>query len=331
MNLRECYSLENQRGDFFRSSFFKDILLASLALFLMALAPHLGAVFLTFMPLPIIYYYAKYGRRKGLGIAVLSLAAVLVSLQALTPSPNLLLTAYLALAGFIIAELLEKKYSIERTVCSAALAIFTIGILFLLYQAYYLGKAPWDLIASSLEKKIRYSLQLSASLNISSEQLDMIKENLPGIISILTNIFPALFLVSLIFMVWVNLLAGRSLSRKFALPFPEFGDLSSWKAPEKMVWYLIAAGAMLLIPDARTELVGGNTLIVILFFYLLAGLAIISFYLKKSHLPAVFRYLLYFLIFAQQIVTLLVIAAGIFDLWADFRRLNTPLEEDSTV
>jgi hypothetical protein len=61
--------------------------------------------------------------------------------------------------------------------------------------------------------------------------------------------------------------------------------------------------------------------------YLLAGLAIVSFFLKKSPLPTGFRYLFYFLIFAQQIATLLVVAAGLFDLWADFRKLNKPMQD----
>ena len=60
---------------------------------------------------------------------------------------------------------------------------------------------------------------------------------------------------------------------------------------------------------------------------MLAGLAIVSFFMKKSPLPKGFRYLIYFLIFAQQIATLLVVAAGLFDLWADFRKLNKTIED----
>jgi len=63
-------------------------------------------------------------------------------------------------------------------------------------------------------------------------------------------------------------------------------------------------------------------LIVICAVYMFAGLAIVSYFLKKSPFPAGFRYLIYFLIFAQQIVTLLVTAVGLFDLWIDFRKLN---------
>jgi uncharacterized protein YybS (DUF2232 family) len=155
----------------------------------------------------------------------------------------------------------------------------------------------------------------------------LIKDNIPEIVALITRIFPALFLVSLALMVWANLLAGRSIFRKYGLPFPDFGDLSNWKAPEKMVWYLIAAGVMLLLPEERIEFMGWNMLIILLFVYLLAGVAIVSFFLKKSALPMSFRYLIYFLIFAQQIVTMLIVAAGLFDLWVDFRKLNKTMED----
>jgi len=136
--------------------------------------------------------------------------------------------------------------------------------------------------------------------------------------------------VALLYMIWANMLAGRIISKKQGfLLGSDFGDLSSWKPPERMVWYFIAAGAILLLPGVGTEFVAWNVLVVISSIYLLAGLAIVSFFLKKSALPSAFRYLIYFLIFAQQIATLVVVAAGLFDLWVDFRKLNKPMEDSA--
>ncbi len=100
-----------------------------------------------------------------------------------------------------------------------------------------------------------------------------------------------------------------------------------WKPPEKLVWVLIASGIAILIPTGRTEYVAWNVLVITLSIYLLTGLAIVNFFLKRNSLPQAVRYLVFFLVFAQQIVTLVVAAAGLFDLWVDFRKLNKKIED----
>ena len=322
--------MENQKSEFINAGFFRDLALVSLAFSVVALAPFLGAFVFVFVPLPALYYYAKQGRVRGLLTLVLSLLVVFASLKIINADGSLPLIASLALAGVAIAEFLKRNYSIEKTVCCSVLTIFTAAALLLLYTGFQMGETPWNLLASYLDKKIRYSLNFYATLNIASEQVNLIKDNIPEIVALITRIFPALFLVILTFVVWANLLAGRSIFRKYGLPFPDFGDLSNWKAPEKMVWYLIAAGVMLLLPEEGIEFMGWNMLIILLFVYLLTGVAIVSFFLKKSALPMGFRYLIYFLIFAQQIITMLIVAAGIFDLWADFRKLNKTMEDSAT-
>ena len=105
---------------------------------------------------------------------------------------------------------------------------------------------------------------------------------------------------------------------------PDFGDLTRWKAPEKIVWLLIAAGGTLLIPQALVKFIGLNILIICLFIYLAEGISIIGFFLKVKKVPILFRVMLYFLILVQQYLLLLIVALGLFDLWADFRKFIRP-------
>jgi uncharacterized protein YybS (DUF2232 family) len=319
--------LDIQRSGFFDVGFFRDLAVASLIFFLVALTPFLGAIVIIFIPLPILYYYLKDSRVKGAAILAPSLAISLIFLTIINAYANVLLITLLAAAGIMISESLRRKYSLEKTISYSVAAIFCLGAVFVIHQSYYRSVAPWQLVETFIQKQILYSAQVYAQLNIATEQINMIKENVTEIASSITLILPSLFLVTVSFIVWVNLLAGRLLFKKLGVPGIDFGDLSFWKAPDKMVWYLIAAGAMVLLSDERTTFIGWNMLVVILFVYLLAGLAIVSFFLKKSPLPTGFRYLIYFLIFAQQIATLLVVAAGLFDLWADFRKLNKPMED----
>jgi len=319
--------LEIQRSGFFDAGFFRDLVIASLIFFLIALTPVLGAIVIIFIPLPVLYYYLPGSRIRGVALLAPSLGIAIIFLTIINAYANVLLIIMLASAGIMISECLRRNFPLEKTISYSVAAIFSLGAVFVLYQSYYRSTAPWQLVEAYIHKQILYSVQVYAGLNIAAEQIKMIKENITEVVSSITLIFPSLFLVAVTFIVWVNLLAGRALFKKLQLPGIDFGDLSSWKAPEKMVWYLIAAGAMVLLADERTAFLGWNMLVVIMSVYLLAGLAIVSFFLKKSPLPRGFRYLIYFLVFAQQIATLMVVAAGLFDLWADFRKLNKPMED----
>ena len=318
--------MDIQRSGFFDVGFFRDLAVASLFFFLVALTPFLGAIVIIFIPLPVLYYL-KDSRVKGAAILAPSLALSLIFLAFVNAYANVLLIALLAATGVMVSESLRRNYSLEKTISSTVAAIFCLVAVAIIHQSYYRDVAPWQLVETYIQKQILYSAQVYAKLNIATEQINMIKENVTEVANSITLILPSLFLVTVSFIVWINLLAARFLFKKLALPGMDFGDLSFWKAPDKMVWYLIAAGAMVLLSDERTVFVGWNMLVVMMFVYLLAGLAIVSFFLKKSPLPTGFRYLIYFLIFAQQIVTLLVVAAGLFDLWADFRKLNKPMED----
>ena len=69
-------------------------------------------------------------------------------------------------------------------------------------------------------------------------------------------------------------------------------------------------------------MVGLNVLIILLTVYFFQGIAIVSFYFNRKQFPKIARFLLYGLIFIQQLLLMVVIAFGFFDTWLDFRKLN---------
>jgi uncharacterized protein YybS (DUF2232 family) len=246
--------LEKQRSGLLSGSFVGDLAVVSLVLLLAALAPVGGIIALLFIPLPVFFYYVKNGRERGIALAALSLIALFVAARITDLYASFPLLAVLTFSGVVIAEVLQRNYPIEKTVFISVAATFIMGSIFFLYQSFRLGETPWHMISAVTEQKIREGIEFYTYLNISPEQIKLIKENVAGLVAFITAIFPALTFVSLTFMVWVNLLIGKKIFQKYSLPYPDFGDLSLWKAPEKMVWYLIVAGAILLLPDDRAEI-----------------------------------------------------------------------------
>jgi uncharacterized protein YybS (DUF2232 family) len=103
-----------------------------------------------------------------------------------------------------------------------------------------------------------------------------------------------------------------------------FGDLARWSAPEWLIWPLLVSGFGWFIPLPPLATIALDCFICILGVYFCQGLAIMAFYFKQLGMPPVARGLIYFVTMAQPVLTALVGAAGVFDLWVDFRRLKSP-------
>jgi uncharacterized protein YybS (DUF2232 family) len=316
--------LDKERGAFFRSNFFTGVAVSSLAFLAASLIPLLGNFFFILTPLPIIFYYTKMGRIQGFAILLISLilvATVLAISGSLANLPFLFMTGFL---GLFLSEIFRRNYSVERTVIYPVTAILIIWCSFIVVESLSSGAGPWRIVEDYIGRNIQESIQFYAQLDIPAEQIDFIKDNVKQITNFFANIFPALVLVSALFIVWLNILAAIEIFKRTGMRYPDFGDLSRWKAPEGLIWLVIAAGGMLLAPVSWVNVIGLNVIIVCMLAYLLQGLSIISFLFKTKNVHRTFRILCYFLIFAQQYLILLLAAVGVFDLWVDFRRFIKP-------
>lgn len=296
------------------------IAVLSLTLLIVALIPFVGPVVIVMTPLPIIFFFSQLGRSRGL--TALAVAFIIVSglLNLLGHRVNIAVMVMIGFTGVMLSEVLYRRYSLEKTFAIASLALFFCGVGFVLYSAFLSGVAPWQAVDLYIGGIISENLRLYEQLDISPDQIALIRENVTQITGFFTVIFPALALSGAVLTVWLNVLAARLLLRRHAREFPDFGDLTLWKAPERLVWLLIAAGGMMLVPVDVIDSVGLNILIVCCLIYLLQGLAIVGFFFKRKRVPLLFRWLFYLLLAVQQYMVILVIAFGLFDIWVDFRK-----------
>ena len=313
-------NLETGRGPLHRGSMIRSIAILSGALLFAALVPFFGSVLLFLSPLPILYYYFRLGRMRGLAVVASSVLLATVILVLLGHRPNLAIVATIVYSGIMIAEVLKKNYSLNKSVGSAAAALFVAMVAFIAFGAFRAGLSPFQMIERHLTNLIRENVKIYGQLNIPEDQIRLVSENVPQIAGFFTEIFPALLLASAIIAVFVNVFLLHRLLGRTGIVFPGFGDLALWKAPEKLVWVLIAAGGMLLAPLDILNTVAMNLLIICCLLYLFQGLSIAGFFFRTKKVPPAFRWFFYFLILIQQYMVILVIAFGLFDLWVDFRK-----------
>ena len=139
----------------------------------------------------------------------------------------------------------------------------------------------------------------------------------------LVRIIPSLVVSSTLILIWTSVLLARPLLRKKKLFCPEFGKLNLWKAPDFLVWGVIACGLIILLFDNPMRVIGLNALIILMPVYFFQGIAIVSYFFEKKSLPRRLRIVLYSLIAIQQLLLLAVIGLGFFDMWLNFRKIET--------
>jgi len=304
--------------------FFSAIVTSSLVFLAAALTPLVGPFIGLFLPLPVFVYGYRLGRIRGAAVLIISLAVVSTAVFFSALDLNLTLLVLAGSFGLILSEIFRKGWSIEKTVLYSVLSVLILGSSLLVYHVATTGQEPMRLVEGYVSEAVHESIGVYAQLGISAEQLGEIKKNAPLIVRTTVSLLPALVIVGTLSFVLINILAGRAVFQKLGTAIPDFGDLGFWKIPDQMVWFVILAGGLLLVPRGDVRVVALNLLIVFLFIYLFQGFAIIHYFFRKKNVPLFLRGIVYFFIFAQNFFFLIVMLIGFADIWIDFRKINRP-------
>lgn len=286
----------------------------------------LGAVFLpvvgfflsVFIPLPILFYRAKLGRATGLIVPVA--AAAIMSIVLGGVSIDILFFTELMMLGFVLSELFEKNLSVEKTIGYACGIVITAGGMFLLLYSSASNIGIYKLISDYVANNLKLSFALYKGMGVPKETIDILYGSIDKIQYVIIRVLPSLIAASTVFVAWTNLLAAKQMFRKKGILYPDFGQLSQWQAPEKIIWGLIASGVAILIPETGIRMIGINGLLIMLTIYFFQGISIVAFYFDKKKFPKPIRIILYGLIGIQQLALIAVIILGIFDMWINFRK-----------
>lgn len=280
--------------------------------------PPLGIILLPFVPQPVLLFSFKYGIAGGLGVLAVAFLGLLVFAAV---ELALIYGIFGVMAGLLLALLgrLRRLEYIVGAVAAAMLAI-TAAISYYFFGSW---RAMFQDLRAGLTQQIESAVRMQEKMGLPADSVALLKEQAPQIIEMMLRLLPALLLLSFAFIVLINILY---LARRFPERRAEWFTVQSlreWKAPEPLVWGLIACGFALFVPGpVWLAALALNLLLVIGACYFAQGLAVIAFFFNKNNVPRFLRGLTYILIIFQQIFTLLVVGLGLFDLWGDFRRLH---------
>jgi uncharacterized protein YybS (DUF2232 family) len=299
----------------------RGVAITSLIFVVAIYLPIFGFFCALFIPLPVLYYRTRLGRTHG--AAVPGLTCLVMALIAGKVSMDTLFFVELLLLGFVLGEVFEANLSVEKTVLLSSGIVLGLGATAILFYAPTAGKSVWALIDDYVATNLQLTVALYENMGVSEEKIRLISSSLEYIRYTLVRIIPALAAASTLLVTWLSLLLARPLLAWQELPYPAFGPLNRWKVPEQLVWGVIGCGLLLIVPARWLNMVGLNGLILFMTVYFFAGIAIVSFYFEKKQFPRMLKVFLYALIALQQIVLLIVIGLGFFDMWVNFRKMET--------
>lgn len=300
----------------------------TLALFMaLASVSLLAPVGAVVAPLPVLYFYSRMGRYRGVFYYALTLALVswlLTSLDAPVPASYFFIFGSL---GLILSEVLRLDLSIEKTVLVAAAGLLILVVAALSWHGATSGVTLSLFVEEHVARTVRDNIELYAGTGAPAAHVEMIRGKEAQMTALLLGIMPSLVIAGCAVAVWISLLAGSIIFRKRSMWYPDFGDLTRWKLPDGIVWAVMITFAVALIPWRAMMFVGMNGLIILLFLYMFQGFSVIAYFFKVKNVPLFIRIALYGIILVQQLLILPVAVLGIIDVWADFRKLAAPSQD----
>ena len=294
---------------------------------LVVLSPVVGFVFSLLAPLPLAFFTWRMGRAAGIAMYLLSFGLLAAVFRIGGFAESLPFFLVLGSAGILIPEVLRRRLGIEMTVGLSVAVFLALIAGVLVGYSQVLERSIPEMVRGYVGDSIRYSIALYEDIGLPQEQIDQLRESAPEVAAWIVHHGLALLVTGVTFFIWLNVLGLRLLCRGRDPAFPDFGDLACWKMPDGVVWFVIAAGVAMILPDETVQIAGLNVLIVVLFLYLLQGLAIVQFFFRQKNIPRYLRAMFYALIILYQYLLVFVSAIGLFDIWVDFRKMNRPASD----
>lgn len=285
--------------------------------------PIAGFFLAVLTPLPTILSVYRFGPPLGYRTPACALALSVPLLFALGLPSHVGYLLGLLILGACLAEGMRRRWSVERTIGWGGMAAF--AVFWLIFWAVNDGGSGrfFARLDAELQQSIAAALSYYEQMGMSFDRPSM-QRALEHYAPVFVRLLPGAVCGVTLLLAWVNTLLAKRFCLAHRVPLPQWPPLDRWRAPDVLVWPLIAGGFLLLTPSTELSLVGGNVIILCGIIYLLQGLAIVVYYCEIWRLPKVLRGLLYAMLMLQQFATLLLAVVGLFDTWLNFRRLPGP-------
>lgn len=274
-------------------------------------------------PLPVLVVGWRSGELAALALSLAALVLIFCLQPTLETFWQNLGFLNLLLMGVVLAGLQSRGVRAPQAIILTVLALSVLAIIIFLGQAYSLGQAPKELLAQKTGEV------MAAVGKILGDEGGASGSMFPGVAAgelraLLERLLPGLMVANLGLVAWLNVVLSRQISSLLGWGAPE-APMYYWEAPEWLIFGLLGAGFLLLVPVSGVRFVGLNLLLVLAVLYFAQGLAVVATWFHRLGIPQPLRVVGYPLMFLNPVFFVIIIL-GLMDLWLDFRRLHRAKE-----
>jgi uncharacterized protein YybS (DUF2232 family) len=272
-------------------------------------------------PLPVLVVGWRFGMR-AVALLVLAVVALLFCLR---PGWDFLGQNLgflnLLLLGVLLSGFRSRGMPAPQAIAATVAALILIALLLLLGQALYQGVTPQAILARKSQEILQTVRQVLGESGGAPEPM------IPGVAqadveNFMLRLLPGLIITNMGLVAWINIILCQQVAVLLGGQMPET-PLFYWTAPEWLIFVLLGAGFLLLIPVQAVRLVSLNLLMVVALCYFCQGVAVVASWFHRLRLPRFLRIIGYPLLFLNPFF-IVIITLGLIDLWLDFRKLYQP-------
>ena len=291
--------------------------LAILAAFLFL--PVVGAFLVFIFPAPLAYARLKHGTAH---FALLSAACLaMTTLAGGFPSVTVIVAGLCVMAYTLGGSVAEGESTdravVKGTLSSAIFVGLAAGLFFLA-----IGVNPWVHLDKTLEEGIAESVQLYRRMGMSQADIDQLMPSLRLLKYIISGYLPAVAICVSTLVSFTSCYLLRRHASRTGLSKGVDEPLGRWCAPDHAVWGVVVPGFMMIPGSELLRQAAGNLLAVFALVYLFQGLAVVAYLFDRIRLSPLLRALATLVALLQPIILLVVWCVGLFDTWADFRKVR---------
>ena len=285
------------------------------------LIPVLGQIALIIAPVPLILIMVREGRLPGM-LAV-GLATAIIAVLAGGHAVFVVIFLSFGFMAMGLADGLRWRWKPENAVLIGALLTIVALVVVLAPFLSQTGKSPMTVTEEYLRTSIAEAQQLYTQLGLIDVAQAMAQVT-DSVVYYLVRLLPGIIVVTTLLQTACCYGTARILllRKDPAAAILSEPSLATWHAPDSWVWGLIISLGLVALPNVTVRFIGMNLALVFLLVYSAQGIALVEFMLRKIKVGTIWRSLILSLIVALPVIVP-VIALGVVDIWADFRKVRT--------
>ena len=284
--------------------------------------PVLGQIALLISPVPLILIMVREGKLPGMLAVGLATAVIAV----LAGGQAVFVVIFLSF-GFMamgLADGLRWRWKPENAILVGGMLTLVALVVVLAPFLSQAEKGPVAVTEEYLRTSIAEAKQLYMQLGL-TDVAQVMDQFTDTVIYYLVRLLPGIILATTLLQAACCYGMARALilRKDPAATILAEPTLASWHAPDSWVWGLIVSLGLVAIPDVTIRFIGLNLALIFLLIYSAQGLSLVDFTLRKAKVGTIWRSLILTFIVALPVIVP-VIALGVVDIFADFRKVRTP-------